>query len=1043
MISEIGLSRQELERVLALTTLFSEDFSIDWIVDLSGLKASQVLLALEEGIRTGLVARKGKEFFAFVDEDQRGFFQEKLPPKERERQHLRIIHILERELPEDESKVLAIARHLLPTTNTKQHSAWLIKAGDINLKSFRMENALQCYAKILDNLAEPGDPEEDRLFIEAAIKYSKVSTAGPETSRILGLLQAAMTRAIQSRQQGYEALLEMQIAKTEWLRSHYQDAVKHFKRGWSLVKTLDDPKLLRSATAFRIIFLFWHGRFKDVIRAYEQLVPEVEKIPLGKFPLLVALTVGRGYVHLGHVTQGLGLLDAVHRLCLERGDKYMASHARFTIGATMMDIRHLDKAVELLDESVREAGREGNDWVLILGNLMLAYARYLNDDQENSLASLKECLRHGQRAQVTVQPYPYLLELALAMEQGSFPPLPGLDLEKEIDRVIKGNNVFTKGAAYRYRAIRQRRAGQPSQEVFRSLDRSLRLLEDSGHLIGQSKTLLEMARQHLLLEDETQARSFALRAARLLAPFSEAIIPEDLRFLIKDSYLDKNLLKEILKLGQELVTIRDNKILVQKIISTVNGLTGAERGAIFRLEKYGPAATVKLRASRNLTPEQIGHPGFESSMKMIENAAATGQGLIEGPSLDDERAKSEEEAIRSRICMPMILRDKVVGVLYHDNRLLSSAFKESDLELLAYFAAQAALALDNASAYEEIQRLNQRLKKEKEYYREEHLQEMHFDEIVGESKAIKQVLKQVRMVADTDTTVLIIGETGVGKELVARAIHQQSPRRNKPFIRVHTGALPENLIPSELFGHEKGAFTGALQRHVGRFELADEGSLFMDEISEIPLEVQTRLLRVLQSKEFERVGGGVTLKSDFRLIAATNRDLLEEVKKERFRADLYYRINVFPVFVPPLRDRREDIPLLADHFLKICAEKIGRSFDGIPAEEMDKLVQYDWPGNVRELHNVIERGAILNSGSYFHVPDLGVGGLKPTSELISSPEIVTLEENERRHIRAALNKCGWKVRGAGGAAEVLALNPSTLAFRMKKLGLRRPNKTST
>jgi transcriptional regulator with GAF, ATPase, and Fis domain len=386
----------------------------------------------------------------------------------------------------------------------------------------------------------------------------------------------------------------------------------------------------------------------------------------------------------------------------------------------------------------------------------------------------------------------------------------------------------------------------------------------------------------------------------------------------------------------------------------------------------------------------------------------------------------------------MRLRDKTVGVLYHDNRLLSSAFTAPDIEILSYFAALAAFSLDNAQAYEEIQRLNRKLSEETRYYKEEHLQDLHFEDVVGESTAIKRVLSQVEQVSQTDATVIIVGETGVGKELVARAIHRHSQRRDKPFIRVHCSALPETLIPSELFGHEKGAFTGAIRRRIGRFELADGGTLFLDEIGDLAMDIQVRLLRVIQTKEFERVGGAETLRSDFRLLAATNRNLEEEVKTGRFRADLYYRLAVFPIVVPPLRERKEDIPLLAYYFLKIYSKKRAKVFTKIPDSEMQRLLEYDWPGNVRELENIIERGTILGTGPVFRVPELETGN----QDRALGEAAVTLRENERRHILWALRQTRWKVRGPGGAAELLDLPPSTLAFRMKKLGIDRPKNTA-
>jgi len=421
-------------------------------------------------------------------------------------------------------------------------------------------------------------------------------------------------------------------------------------------------------------------------------------------------------------------------------------------------------------------------------------------------------------------------------------------------------------------------------------------------------------------------------------------------------------------------------------------------------------------------------------MKMIQEAAEQGKGRVMGINSEEDPGTYSVDVVRSRICVPMILRDKTVGVLYHDNRLLSSAFKESDLELLSYFAALAAFALDNARAYEEIRRLNTKLSEENLYYKEEHLQNLHFEDIVGESAGIKKVLSQVDQVCGTDATVMIRGETGVGKEQVARAVHRHSPRRDKPFIRIHCSALPETLIASELFGHEKGAFTGASHRRIGRFELADGGTLFLDEIGDISLDIQVRLLRVLQTKEFERVGGSETLRSDFRLVVATNRDLEEAVRREKFRADLYYRLAVFPIYVPALRDRREDIPLLAHYFLNIYSNKMGKKFSRIPSSQMEKMLNYHWPGNVRELENVIERGAILSSGQLFRVPPLG----EEHHELPVEQGGATLKENERRHILWALDRTGWKVRGKGGAAELLGIPASTLAFRMKKVGIQRP-----
>jgi DNA-binding NtrC family response regulator len=314
-----------------------------------------------------------------------------------------------------------------------------------------------------------------------------------------------------------------------------------------------------------------------------------------------------------------------------------------------------------------------------------------------------------------------------------------------------------------------------------------------------------------------------------------------------------------------------------------------------------------------------------------------------------------------------------------------------------------------------------------------------FREIVGRSPALARLLDQLALVASTHSTVLIQGETGTGKELVARAIHDRSPRRERPLVKLNCAALPRELVESELFGHEKGAFTGATQQRRGRFELADGGTLFLDEVGELPLEAQAKLLRVLQEQEFERVGGTRSLRTDVRLIAGTNRDLQAQVDAGAFRADLFYRLNVFPVSVPPLRERREDIPPLVAHFLARAARRLGKAFEGVTPAFFDRAMAYAWPGNVRELENVVERAAILSRGTLLEALEpFGAATASARADAApATPPNGTLEDVERAHIRRVLDQTRWAIEGKQGAAAILGLNPSTLRGRMRKLGIRK------
>ncbi len=388
------------------------------------------------------------------------------------------------------------------------------------------------------------------------------------------------------------------------------------------------------------------------------------------------------------------------------------------------------------------------------------------------------------------------------------------------------------------------------------------------------------------------------------------------------------------------------------------------------------------------------------------------------------------EGVKSVCCLPLITPSRILGTLnlasLHDGN-----FSEADADLLSQVAGQIAIALENALAFREIDELRNQLAKEKLYLEDEIRTEYNFEEIIGESTVLKRILKQVETVAPTDSTVLIQGETGTGKELIARAIHNLSGRRERTFVKLNCAAIPAGLLESELFGHERGAFTGAIAQKVGRFELAHGGTLFLDEVGDIPLEMQAKLLRVLQEQEFERLGSTRTLRVNVRMVAATNRNLAQMVTDREFRSDFYYRLNVFPITVPPLRERPEDIPLLVRYFAQQYARRMRRRIDTIATETLAVLSRYHWPGNIRELENLIERSVILSQG-----PDLRValGELKAQAT-VASDGVASLEAAEREHILRALREANGVIGGPSGAAARLGLKRTTLQSRMKKLGI--------
>jgi len=384
---------------------------------------------------------------------------------------------------------------------------------------------------------------------------------------------------------------------------------------------------------------------------------------------------------------------------------------------------------------------------------------------------------------------------------------------------------------------------------------------------------------------------------------------------------------------------------------------------------------------------------------------------------------------------PLIFRDRVLGVLCIKSTR-AHAFSADDAELFGQVANQVAIAVENALAYNQIETLKNKLEKEKLYLEEEIRSEYNFEEIIGSSPVLKRALQNVQTVATTNSTVLIYGETGTGKELIARAIHNLSDRRERTLVKVNCAAIPTGLLESELFGHEKGAFTGAIDRRIGRFELAHQGTIFLDEVEDIPLDLQSKLLRVLQEQEFERLGSSRTLRVDVRVVAATNADLAQLVDEKKFRSDLYYRLNVFPINVPPLRERPDDIPLLVHFFANKFAQQMRRPIENVPKETMAALVSYHWPGNIRELQNLIERAVILSRGSTLEVP---LGELRQTARAANHANGgTTLETVERDHILKVLSDTKWVIGGPTGAAARLGMNRTTLNHRLRKLGIVRP-----
>src|SRR6202162_650731 len=505
-------------------------------------------------------------------------------------------------------------------------------------------------------------------------------------------------------------------------------------------------------------------------------------------------------------------------------------------------------------------------------------------------------------------------------------------------------------------------------------------------------------------------------------------------------------LQVLLEINNLLITSRELPELFRGIVNTLERVIHHDYTSLALLDSQ--TGLLKIHAldfpgNQNIFKPETLVPRDSSP---AGRAIATSQPLIaRGSELD--RYDTEiirtlrAEGLQAVCCIPLIHHGHTFGTLNLASRRLDF-FTPEDVELLQPVAAQVAIAVDNALAFKEIDALKNKLAEEKLYLEEEIRSEFNFEEIVGESPALKRALAQVELAAPAGTAVLLLGETGTGKELFARAIHNLSPRRDRTFVKINCAAIPSGLLESELFGHEKGAFTGAISQKIGRFELADRGTLFLDEVGDLPLELQPKLLRVLQEQEFERLGGNRTQHVDVRVVAATNTDLAQLVAEKKFRSDLYYRLNVFPIQLPALRERPEDVPALVTHFVKMFSRRMGKQVDSIPPETMAAFQWYSWPGNIRELQNLVERSVILSRDGVLPNPlhkkqtELMIPGPHRARTFHSS--MAALEDADRALILETLEQAGWIVGGPRGAAGKLGLKRTTLLAKMKRLGISRP-----
>ncbi|HET9552864.1 MAG TPA: sigma-54 dependent transcriptional regulator [Anaeromyxobacteraceae bacterium] len=766
--------------------------------------------------------------------------------------------------------------------------------------------------------------------------------------------------------------------------------------------------------------LVFSGRLREGIAAFESLLgdvpadalstgddPLIDSEPCSATPSAAQLVLATAYSEAGQHPRALDLLHRLLALGERRGNPRMIEEARLFLGLLHAKRGEYEAALEYVEGSYAHfaTGEDEPSYGWFAG-VALALVRAHQGRLAEARAALDAGAAAWRRAgspPIGSEPY----DLFERLEAAGEPAPAGIDVVAEAERATRLPLPHTAGFGHRFLAGRLARAARTGEELAAAaarLETAAGLLRESGSSHELARVCAEAAALAERRGRADEARRWRIEGAKVAPPRLDRAPEEAAR-----------LRSVVLGLGRLPVGGRGEGFWGEIAARLCEGL-GAERCAVVEV-----APAPRLLAARGGTrawQDEVLARARDAPAEPQVTAAAGGRGQLvivpfAAPELDRR------------------------GFIVLENAWASPAVSARDGELLDALGVQLGVLLGNVTLWQELARARERLEQENRYFRESLPEVSQGSQLVAHSPAMREVMGLVARVAPSPTAVLITGETGVGKELVAREIHRQSGRRAGPFIAVHIASLAPGLVASGLFGHERGAFTGATEQAKGRFELADGGTLLLDEVGELSPEDQVKLLRVLQEGTFERVGGSRPLRSDFRLVAATNRDLKAEVRAGRFREDLYFRLCAFPIRVPPLRERREEIPTLALYFMERMARQRGVRFEGIGAADMERLVAWDWPGNVRELGHVIERAALLSEPPRLRIPPLEGGLTRAAAPKAAEPEgpWVTLAEAERRYVGRVLEHTGGRVTGAGGAAELLALKPSTLNFRIRKLGL--------
>jgi transcriptional regulator with GAF, ATPase, and Fis domain/tetratricopeptide (TPR) repeat protein len=869
------------------------------------------------------------------------------------------------------------------------------------------------------------------IFVPAAIEFSNLCFhLGKGFTKSASYLKSANILAENFGDKRSNALILMHMGRFYYFTDLHQKALEFFARGKKAVEELNDEDILNRSAEFIGFYYYIKGLYREALPHLERAVMVYEL--KGKESLLnpsgpALLALAQAYV--GHFNLAIGTLDYYRRLAQDRGDLPLATTLGAITGFILLMLNLKNEAFNELTRALQDAKKENNDLALYLSSGYLCYHALIDGRPRDSFELFKKNMSRGKKSGLHLYyDSPLIVEQLYELMSLGFKTIPGLKLNDSIHEYLKSPSIHIQGVTHRVLALKAIESDKEISSIEKTLKTSEALLDQSGDPIQLAKTRLELARLMLKKDDIAKAKYYAQKAWYGFSGYIDIFFPDNMRHLLSLNDPDQARQEKVRELNERLISIiqdltpsSDLDILINKAVAITNRFFGAERGGLLWFEdgKNNGRRPV-FRGGYHLTKREVFSDDFKYNLSLIFSAHKAKQPIID--RLEHKDAHSRK--IKGILCLPVNIGRHGNGVLYYDNSYGNDCFDLLEKSSLTKLGNALSAYIDQA--YEFSKSLKQSST--------EQVQTADYPDrfnIIAESPVMKEVLKKADLAASSDSSVLILGETGVGKELLAHRIHHMSKRQG-PFVIVDSTTIPENLFESELFGHERGAFTGADRLKIGRMEMAHGGTLFIDEIAEIPRLLQAKFLRVLQEKTLMRLGGTQSISSDFRLLVATNRDLADEVSAGRFREDLYFRLNVVPVTIPPLRERMADLPHLARHFFAKYSTKYGRAFNDLTREDEMRLMDYNWPGNIRELQNIIERAVILSTKENLVIDVPDKFNNDPSQFFRGYP---SLDEMQRRYIKYVLDKTGGKISGRGGATEYLGLKRTTLQHRMKKLGI--------